>query len=326
MVEATLELTASGNRWQKTPAYRRLDGSEKSAVSYFHGMVGARLLTEHLLRIPHLVHLDALLKQMKQPLKGSRPDFIGHHPTTGTYSMPLEAKGRSGAWAGAPLVKAKAQAALLPAVVGATTSMTAASLTYFDDDHWAAYMEDPPPNHSQFAPIPPGLVTAFYYLPIVQALARLDEGDRETGSAGVAGSLPEAGINIEIPRFIFDPLAELRDDLNVDLSEVEDAGNRVRSMWMEAPTPTPSLAAFADGEPEPNQYAEFERSWTGLDLVTVSAETIWSVRTSSDGPALQDERRGLKAVSTRGEMTQHSPQADRPSAPGNMSRNTQRRC
>lgn len=278
MVEATLQQTSSGRRWTKTPAYERLDGSEKSAVSYFHGMVGARLLTEHLLHIPHLVHLDAVLKQMKQPLKGSRPDFIGHHPLTNTYSMPLEAKGRSGAWAGSPLVKAKIQAGLLPSVVGTTTKICAASLTYFEDDHWTAYMEDPPMRQAQSSPIPPGLVTAFYYLPIVHALATLNERDRDSGPSGVTGALPEAGSSIALPGFIFDPIAELPFDLEVELDQIKDAGDRIRSQWAEASAPTPSLAAFVDGEAGQSQYAEFERSWTGLDLVTVSVDRLWSER------------------------------------------------
>jgi hypothetical protein len=50
-----------------TAGYRRLDPSEKRAVSYFLGMTQAKITCEWLLRAPHLIHLGAYLAMIGQP-------------------------------------------------------------------------------------------------------------------------------------------------------------------------------------------------------------------------------------------------------------------
>lgn len=73
LVGANLEHDASADRWRKAAAYKRLDPSEKSAVSYFLGMTQAKITSEMLLGVPYLVHLDAVLALLGQTTNQSRP-------------------------------------------------------------------------------------------------------------------------------------------------------------------------------------------------------------------------------------------------------------
>lgn len=306
MVEATLGQTRAPRRWIRTAAYNRLDPSEKSAISYFHGMVGARLLTEGLLCVPLLVHLDAALAHMGATTRKSRPDFVGYHPATGAYSLALEAKGRSRGWSDQPLVRAKAQAGLLPKVVRTTTTITAASLMFFSDDlHWSGHLEDPPAQQSQIKPLELGLVTSQYYLPIVHALVDLGDRDLDVGSGSVHGYLRESGIAFSVPRFIFDPLSTIPIRERVDSGQLVQAGERIAATWRRSfggliedgpesevakntiglPRPSIDLVAIltspTDATEGPSDAIE-ERSWTGTDLITVEVDQPWSAALDHD--------------------------------------------
>jgi hypothetical protein len=77
LTAASLTEDAASGRWAMTAGYRRLDPSEKRAVSYFLGMTQAKITRERLLRAPHLIHLDAYLALIGHPSCASRPDLIG---------------------------------------------------------------------------------------------------------------------------------------------------------------------------------------------------------------------------------------------------------
>jgi hypothetical protein len=77
LTAASLTEDPASGRWARTAGYRRLDPSEKRAVSYFLGMIQAKITREHLLNAPHLIHLDADLAMIGPPSRASRPDLIG---------------------------------------------------------------------------------------------------------------------------------------------------------------------------------------------------------------------------------------------------------
>lgn len=52
LAEASLEEDPATGRWVMTDGYRRLDQSEKRAVSYFLGMTQAKIMCARLLRAP----------------------------------------------------------------------------------------------------------------------------------------------------------------------------------------------------------------------------------------------------------------------------------
>ena len=89
----------------KTPVYRNLDLSEKSAVSYFTGLTMAKLFSEKLLRVPWLAHVD-LLKNIWFS-SANRPDLIGMNFNQDW--IVVEAKGRSGRFSAETMLKAKKQ-------------------------------------------------------------------------------------------------------------------------------------------------------------------------------------------------------------------------
>lgn len=139
---ASVEEYSISDRWTKTDAYYRLDPSEKSAVSYFLGMTQAKITSEMLLGVPHLVHLDAILALLGSSTDQSRPDFVGVDLATMTYTIALEAKGRTHGRPARVVRKAKEQAKLLPSIVGTNSNLRVASVASFDqDDYWEAYLE-----------------------------------------------------------------------------------------------------------------------------------------------------------------------------------------
>src|SRR5215471_3798959 len=90
---ASLEEDPSSGRWLKTAGYRRLDASEKRAVSYFLVMTQAKITCVRLLHAPHLIHLDAYLAMIGQATRRSRPDLVGVDFPSMDCTIAVEAKG-----------------------------------------------------------------------------------------------------------------------------------------------------------------------------------------------------------------------------------------
>lgn len=147
IVISNLESTKPPERWTRSESYNRLDPSEKSAVSYFLGMVQAALTTKYVLGYPHLVHVDELLQDQGHILGGRRPDFVAVNPTKSyktSYSAVVEAKGRTNGVIPSVLRKAKDQASRIPAIKDLTPKEAIASVAYFNEDnYWACILQDP---------------------------------------------------------------------------------------------------------------------------------------------------------------------------------------
>jgi hypothetical protein len=114
MVLSSLETDPASGRWRKSSSYRCLDQSEKSADGYFFGLTQAKITSELLLDVPHLVHLDVVLAMHGKPILGSRADLIGSDPTSLAYTIAVEAKGRTNGRTTEATTRAKKQAALFP--------------------------------------------------------------------------------------------------------------------------------------------------------------------------------------------------------------------
>jgi hypothetical protein len=206
---ANIEEDVSSRRWVRTAAYDRLDPSEKSAVSYGLGMTQAKITCEMLLGVPHLVHLDAVLALLGASTQRSRPDFVGFDLATMTYTVGVEAKGRSNGWTQDVTTKAKRQASLLPLAVGATSSLRIASVAYFNEDAcWEAYLEDPPSGSTYGeleGRVTSSVLLAAYYRPLVAAV--LAEGitqDPSSDDQTYLARLPAVDIWLGLPRVIVD--------------------------------------------------------------------------------------------------------------------------
>ena len=93
LLQANLNVSTTGIT--RTAAYDSLDGSEKRVVSYYVGMVAAKLIASQLFQVPWLMHLDRYRAMYSVELSGSRrPDLFGVGVQENWCVM--EAKGRSG--------------------------------------------------------------------------------------------------------------------------------------------------------------------------------------------------------------------------------------
>jgi hypothetical protein len=203
LIAASLEEDPSSGRWVKTPGYRRLDPSEKRAVSYFLGMTQAKIMCERLLRAPHLIHLDTYLAMTGRATRASRPDLIGVSLPAMDITIAVEAKGRAGGRNDEVTRKAKEQARSLPGVLSTSSALRVASVASFDPrDHWEAYLEDPPGPFQPLDSLTAGSLLAAYYRPLVAALLEAqDDQATEDGYTTIA-QLPGIDLVFGIPTFI----------------------------------------------------------------------------------------------------------------------------
>ena len=140
ILRANLSSSPQGG-FTKTDAYKSLDPSEKSAVSYFFGLSLANLAAQRLLGIPWLVHLDCF-SDLPIQLKGNqRPDLIGKD-YWGEWGV-FEAKGRTNRIDQKTIQKAKEQTRMLRKIDGSDPSIRVASISHFFDNTLNLHLEDP---------------------------------------------------------------------------------------------------------------------------------------------------------------------------------------
>jgi hypothetical protein len=118
------------NNIVKSVIYKDLDPSEKSAVSYFHGIILSKILANRLFNVPWLMHLDVYKSRIRHHIvNNSRPDLIGLNVRREWFIF--EAKGRSNSFNRDSLEKAKNQTRQLRTIEGQFPVMRAAVQSYF---------------------------------------------------------------------------------------------------------------------------------------------------------------------------------------------------
>lgn len=241
MVLSSVEPTPDG--WRRSSAYNRLDGSEKSAVSYFLGMVQADVMAKAKLGVSHLVHIDPLLYWIQQPTRAKRPDLVGYN-FSGSGRVLLEAKGRTHGFNRTTANHARDQVKDPPpqvlTLVG-SNSLRVVSFAYFESTTkggpvvWKSYLEDPPGQSGEEPDIPDSefraLVDTAYFLPLAKSISALetDERSRVKKSAEngfIEADLPDLDVKVTMPLDIYETLKEapaVLDRLSVrEFSEVLD--------------------------------------------------------------------------------------------------------
>ena len=134
------------NELTKTDAYKGLDPSEKSAISYFLGLSFANWAAQKFLGIRWLIHLDHF-RDAPIELKGnSRPDLVGQG-NSGRWSV-FEAKGRTNEIDQNVIQKAKQQTLMLKKIAGCDPEIRVASIVHFSNDKFKLHLEVPDPNES----------------------------------------------------------------------------------------------------------------------------------------------------------------------------------
>jgi hypothetical protein len=209
MVRASL--SPQGRHFRCTDSYRRLDSSEKGALSFFLGQAQAKLFAHDMFRVFRLVHYDKYLEHLKTTRSKTRPDFIGFRH--GGTAIAVEAKGRSdqsGRRDKRLVDSAKEQVKAIPAVKGYADPIRYVHIAFFDHAEWAALLVDPP-SQRNLPPADPALLTLAYYEHIVTAIlsARPDREMTELtdGIPYLRASFPDVDANILIREDIADRTA-----------------------------------------------------------------------------------------------------------------------
>lgn len=127
---------------EKSSLYMSLDPSEKSAVSYFLGMMSAKVASMRLLGIPWIFHLSLIDRKLNDVrlISRSQPDMVGYD-TKGNFSI-IEAKGRTGKSCNKTLLSAKKQTRNLKSINSLLPNLRVAVLSFFDPD-MRLIVEDP---------------------------------------------------------------------------------------------------------------------------------------------------------------------------------------
>ena len=135
---------------RRSSAYKALDPSEKSAVSYFLGLVIAKAFAENVLHAPWMMHL-AVYQNLLSPTftSSSRPDLVGQ-TTSGDWIV-LESKGRSNRFDAKALATARTQARALGLVSGQAVSMQVGIVTHFSDGRLHFTVSDPPSRRQELS-------------------------------------------------------------------------------------------------------------------------------------------------------------------------------
>lgn len=133
-------------RLRRTDTFRRLDPTEKGAVSYFLGMTFCKVFASRMLNTPWLLHLDVFKDQVGAMLhERSRPDLIGQNGATGEWYS-FESKGRSAPPTSEEKDNAKGQALRIASVDGQAPRLHIAAFTFLRGDELEFYWRDPEPG------------------------------------------------------------------------------------------------------------------------------------------------------------------------------------
>lgn len=193
---------ARSNRLALSPAFKTLDPSEKSLVSFYTGMAMAKLYADKVLGIPWMMHISRYQADwaVTYGANANRPDLFGCN-SLGEWAV-AEAKGR--ARVTTKLVsKMQQQKSAVASIQGVTPTYRYGAATRFEGGRLALRVVDPPQlRRAQDVPIDPAAWLLDYYRPVVDLLDQINthpEGEAIVGTlpgtdieVGVSGAIAEA--------------------------------------------------------------------------------------------------------------------------------------
>jgi hypothetical protein len=198
-------LQQSYDRIEKSSLYIKLDPTEKGGISYFMGMLAAKVIGARLLDVPWLFHLSLLSATGGvATLKGkSEPDLVGLRRARDW--VVAEAKGRTRGYSASAMLSAKLQTRQLRRINGSFPSLRVAIEACFSPSfHWA--LEDP----EEFDDDAPDLdfdvdtALAMYYSAVVAATEQPSGVRRIQGREFVLREIPEVGVTVALSRDVRD--------------------------------------------------------------------------------------------------------------------------
>lgn len=157
-------LTEEHRRLFVTADHVALDGSEKGAMSYWQGMVFAKLAAAHVLGVRWLAHADAMERAGTLRRRGDakgRADMAGRDDA-GNWHV-IEAKGYSSHPGLAALQAAKDQASVVEAINQQPPETTCACITRLWQSPINILLDDPAPSQGEKWAIPDDEFWEHYY-------------------------------------------------------------------------------------------------------------------------------------------------------------------
>ena len=216
-----------GSRLWRTDAYKRLDPTEKGAVSYFLGMTFCKVFAARLLQTPWLLHLDVFRQQVGAVLaQRSRPDLLGQHAVTQAWHS-FECKGRASAPSATDKAKAKAQAQRIVSVGGSPCALHVAAFTFTRSDILEFYWRDPPAKGPPIEIPEVEGVWRWHYQPVVELWRR-----HSTGLAGELVRIDQLDISVGIHPLITESLQ--KEDWARAHAQARQLGPQLREMGYQA--------------------------------------------------------------------------------------------
>lgn len=222
MIFATLKVNPINNRVIRTEIYNSLDPSEKNAISYFQGLMTAKLLSKKLLDTEWLMHLDVYdhlhIPTMAAGSK-SRPDFIGLNSKF--KWIIIESKGRSNSFDPSAQIKAKKQTRKLRKIDCQFPILRAAVQSYFTNSGYFKSRIDDPEEYDYDAidiEINQNTYLNRYYKPILDILSE-NSFDLKNISVNnttyITTTIPEVDLILGLNKTIYDLL--LHGEISFDL-------------------------------------------------------------------------------------------------------------
>ncbi len=251
----------------RSDAFKVLDPSEKTAVSYFLGLTMAKLCAEKELQVSWLMHLDVYkewLRAKVQPSSTSpqsnrqseRPDLVGRRWNDDWITV--EAKGRSGGYDAGAMQKAKIQAGKLTSVQNAAPTLSVALVACFQgrNQPLAVHWKDPEPEKEGWQlEVEDDEFFKRYYAPFVALLLEsprfAEHGERRYRVA----TLREMDVTIGIDEEVLKALAnveqtrenQLWKELGLDLHRHATSSNWRESISSDQLRRDPNLSIGGDG-------------------------------------------------------------------------------
>lgn len=193
-------LCENGRFIEKSTLYAGLDPTEKSGVSYFMGMLAAKVIGHRLLNVPWFFHLSMLNSLGgTATLKGnSEPDLIGLR--SNREWIVAEAKGRTWGHSKSAMEAAKKQTRQLRKINGQYPSLRVAVQASFSTKlRWAIEDPDEFDDNARDLQFDVENVLGMYYSASLSAIEQGEE--RAIGNRRfIVRELPEIGVTIGIDR------------------------------------------------------------------------------------------------------------------------------
>jgi len=187
--------------FEKSSLYRALDPTEKSGVSYFMGMMAAKIVGARLLDVPWLFHLSMINAiGGTAVLKGkSQPDLIGLRRNRDW--VVVEAKGRTFGYSASAMSSAKLQTRQLRQVNGSYPSLRVAVQAYFAPQlQWALVDPEEFDEDASDLNFDEEKALEMYYSASVAATADGAEEREMYGRKFLTKAIAEIGVSVAIDR------------------------------------------------------------------------------------------------------------------------------